>query len=251
LEQIDLPDSLYSLILSRVDQLTENQKILLKVASVIGRLFRAAMVWGISNQFGGQARVRSDLDTLSDLALTPMDTPEPKLAYLFKHTLTQEVADETLSFATRALLHDQIGQYIIENTYQDALDQSIDLLAYHFGRSENLPKKREYLMKAAEAAQAHYANSAAINYYRQVLLLLPEDRQVVVMLKLGQVFELVGDWKEAEDIDRQAVALSQHLNAAPRHARTQRALGWHAQKAGCCIPRQKNGWCVLERVIAN
>jgi predicted ATPase len=52
LEQIDLPDSLYSLILSRIDQLTENQKTLLKVASVIGRLFRAAMLWGVYNQFG-------------------------------------------------------------------------------------------------------------------------------------------------------------------------------------------------------
>ena len=54
LEQIDLPDSLYSLILSRIDQLTENQKTFLKVASVIGRLFRVAMLWGVYNQFGDQ-----------------------------------------------------------------------------------------------------------------------------------------------------------------------------------------------------
>ena len=54
LEQIDLPDSLYSLILSRIDQLTENQKTLLKVASVIGRLFRVAILWGVYDQFGDQ-----------------------------------------------------------------------------------------------------------------------------------------------------------------------------------------------------
>ena len=60
-----LPDSLYSLILSRIDQHSENQKTLLKVATVIGRLFRAAVLWGVHNQFGDQARVRSDLDTLS------------------------------------------------------------------------------------------------------------------------------------------------------------------------------------------
>ena len=131
------------------------------------------MLWGVYYQFGDQEQVRKDLDTLSDLDLTAMDTPEPELAYLFKHILTQEVAYETLAFATRAMLHDQIGQYI-ENTYQDALDQYIDLLAYHFGRSENLPKKREYLLKAAEAAQENYANAAAILYYRQVLPLLPK-----------------------------------------------------------------------------
>jgi adenylate cyclase len=101
LEQIDLPNSLHSLILSRIDQLSENQKSLLKVASVIGRLFRAAILWGMYNQFGDRAQARNDLDTLSAMELTPMDTPEPELAYLFKHILTQEVAYETLSFATR------------------------------------------------------------------------------------------------------------------------------------------------------
>jgi len=231
LEQIDLPDSLYSLILSRIDQLSENQKTVLKVASVIGRLFRAAMLWGVYNQFGDQERVRRDLSMLSDLELTPMDTPEPELAYLFKHIITQEVAYETLSFATRAMLHDQIGQYI-ENTYPGELDQYVDLLAYHFSHSENGAKKREYLLKAGVAAQAAYANAAAISYYRQVLPLLSEDRQIAVMLKLGQVLELVGEWKEAEEIDRQAEALAIRVKDLPGHAQSQRAVGWLRRKQG-------------------
>jgi adenylate cyclase len=231
LEQVDLPDSLYSLILSRIDQLSENQKTLLKVASVIGRLFRAAMLWGVYNQFGNQERLRKDLDTLSALELTPMDTPEPELAYLFKHILTQQVAYETLSFATRAMLHDQIGQYI-EKTYQEVLDQYTDLLAYHFEHSENLPKKREYLLKAGEAAQAAYANAAAITYYRQVLILLPEDQRVTVMLKLGQVFELVGEWENAEEINREAETLASRLNDSQLQAQAQQALGWLLRKRG-------------------
>ena len=231
LEQVDLPDSLYSLILSRIDQLTENQKTLLKVASVIGRLFRAAMLWGVYNQFGNQERVRKDLDTLSALELTPMDTPEPELAYLFKHILTQQVAYETLSFATRARLHDQIGQYI-EKTYRDALDRYTDLLAYHFERSENQQKKREYLLKAAEAAQADYANTAAITYYQRVLHLLPEEQRVGGLLKLGQVFELVGEWENAEEIDREAERLANHIGDAQGDAQAQRALGWLLRKRG-------------------
>ncbi|HSL28725.1 MAG TPA: tetratricopeptide repeat protein, partial [Anaerolineales bacterium] len=231
LEQIDLPDSLYSLILSRIDQLSENQKTLLKVASVIGRLFRAAMLWGVYNQFGDQARVRSDLDTLSALELTPMDTPEPELAYLFKHILTQQVAYETLSFATRAMLHDQIGQYI-EKTYTETLEQYIDLLAYHFEHSENLLKKREYLLKAAQAAQADYANTAAITYYRQVLPLLPEAEQVGVMLKLGQVFELVGEWKDARQMAQGAEALALRLDDTSGQAQAQQAMGWLLRKQG-------------------
>ncbi len=231
LQMIDLPSSLHSLILSRIDQLSESQKILLKVASVIGRLFRAAMLWGVYNLFGNQDRVLNDLQILSDLELTPLDTPDPELAYLFKHILTQEVAYETLPFATRSMLHDQIGQYI-ERVYTETLDQYVDLLAYHYDHSENVVKRREYLLKAGEIAQAEYANTAAISYYQRVLPLLPETDQVPVMLKLGQVLELVGEWQAADAIDRQAQLLAERLNDAAGHAQAQRALGWLLRKRG-------------------
>jgi predicted ATPase len=39
LQALDLPDSLHSLILSRIDQLSESQKSTIKVASVVWRLF--------------------------------------------------------------------------------------------------------------------------------------------------------------------------------------------------------------------
>ena len=231
LAQIELPNSLYSLILSRIDQLTENQKTLLKVASVIGRLFRAAMLWGVYNQFGDLERVRKDLDTLSEMDLTPMDTPEPELAYLFKHILTQEVAYETLPFATRSMLHDQIGHYI-ESNFQDVLDQYIDLLAYHYEHSENVAKKQEYLLKAGMAAQEDYANTAAISYYRKVLPLLPENQQINVMLKLGQVLELVGEWDEAVEANQQAETLASRLDVVLARARAQRSLAGLMRKQG-------------------
>ena len=175
--------------------------------------------------------MRSDLEALSALDVTPLDTPEPELAYLFKHILTQEVAYETISFATRAMLHDQIGRYM-EQTYQDALDQYTDLLAYHFERSDNQPKKREYLLKAAEAAQADYANASAITYYQRVLHLLPDDQRVGGLLKLGQVFELVGEWENAEEINREAERLAGQINDAQHHAQAGRALGWLLRKRG-------------------
>ncbi|VAW31030.1 Adenylate cyclase / Guanylate cyclase, partial [hydrothermal vent metagenome] len=155
-EDWDLPTSLHSLILSRIDQLTESQKNTIKVASVIGRLFQAAMLWGAYPPLGGPQQVKADLQTLEQLDLTPQDTPEPELAYLFKNVVTQEVAYESLPFATRAMLHDLIGQYI-ENDYARVLDQYLTLLAHHYGRSDNEFKKREYLLKAGEATQAEYA----------------------------------------------------------------------------------------------
>ncbi|GAH12312.1 unnamed protein product, partial [marine sediment metagenome] len=149
---IDLPTSIYSLILSRIDQLNEHQQITLKVASVIGRLFRAAMVWGVYPELGELSGVQNYLEVLNAVELTALDKPEPELVYLFKHVVTQEVAYESLPYATRAALHEQIGGYI-EANYGETLDQYLDLLALHYDRSENEDKKREYLRKAGEAAQ--------------------------------------------------------------------------------------------------
>ena len=44
----------------------------------------------------------------------------------------------------------------------------LSLLAYHYSRSEDLPKMRHYLSAAATAARAAYANEAAVSYLEQV-----------------------------------------------------------------------------------
>jgi class 3 adenylate cyclase/tetratricopeptide (TPR) repeat protein len=197
--QLDLPTSLHTLILSRLDQRTESQRITIRVASVIGRVFRAALLWGMYPEIGVPERVLADLVALTEHDLTQVDTPEPELAYLFKHIVTQEVAYESLPFATRAMLHEQLAIHI-EQAYSQPLDQYVDLLAFHFERSENDDKKREYLRKAGEAAQADYANEAAISYYQRLLPLLPVDQRVPVMLQLGEVLQLVGRWDEAGEL---------------------------------------------------
>jgi predicted ATPase len=83
LQALELPDSLRSLILSRIDRLAENEQITLKVASIVGRQFRAGWLWGSYPELGAPAEVRWRLDRLSRLDLTPLDRPEPVLEYLF------------------------------------------------------------------------------------------------------------------------------------------------------------------------
>ena len=224
LAEMDLPDSLYGLILSRVDKLTEQQKSIIKVASVIGRLFAAAMVWGVYPALGTLEAVLQDLGALSRLDLTTLDTPEPEMTYLFKHVITQEVAYESLLYATRATLHEQIGRFI-ERGHADKLDRFIDLLAFHYDRSENADKKREYLLKAGEAAQSGYANQSALDYYRRVLPLLAPEDKVEVFRKLGQVLELIAEWEKAQQAYEEGLALAESLGDERGAAWCQTAMG--------------------------
>jgi class 3 adenylate cyclase len=136
LGQLDLPASLHRLILARIDQLTESQRTTLRVASVIGRQFRAAIVWGACPQCGEPERITEDLGVLSRLELTLLEG-ESDLTYLFKHIVTQEVAYESLPFAVRSMLHNQIGEFL-EEMLGDEREQYLDLLAFHFDRTDNI-----------------------------------------------------------------------------------------------------------------
>lgn len=207
LTKIELPASLHSLILSRIDQLSERQKVTLKVASVIGRLFRLSWLCGYYPALGEAADVKTDLELLSRLDLTPLDTPLPELTYLFKHIVTREVAYESLAYSTRANLHEQFAHYL-ETELSDELEQHLDLLAYHYGKSDNLEKKKRYLKKAAEASNAVYANEAALDYFEQLLPLQTEpEERAETLFKLAEIQQRIGQWEAAEAGYRNVKAL--------------------------------------------
>ncbi|MBN1666463.1 MAG: tetratricopeptide repeat protein, partial [Anaerolineales bacterium] len=224
LRTLELPDSLYSLIISRIDQISESAKTALKVASVIGRAFRASWIWGTYPQVGLPQAVIAQLDELSRLDITPLDKPEPELEYVFKHIITRQVAYDSLALATRKMLHRQLGLFLEEN-YADRLDRFLDLLAYHFSMSADHEKQRLYLRKAGDAAQAAYANDAAMDYYQRLLPLVEERQQSPVLVEIGKVLQLTGKWEQAEAVYQQALQIACTYHDLDIQAHSQLRLG--------------------------
>ncbi len=224
LEKVELPDSLQRLVLTLIDHLSESQKITVKVASVIGRVFRAAWLYGVYPELGDPSRVRSDLEMLNQQNLMLPEAEEPELTYLFRQVLTQSVTYESLPHALKTTLHEQIGDFI-EQTYPEALDQYLDLLAYHYERSANGAKQRHYLQQAGEVAQAAYANVTAIGYFTRLLSLLTEAEQGRVLLKLGEILDRVGEYTEANHRFQTALTLAEQTHDQPLLAQCQIALG--------------------------
>ena len=217
LQQLELPATLHSLVLSRIDQLAEDEKTTIKVASVIGRLFRASWLWGSYPPLGTPDTVRQQLQNLSRLDLTPLDRPPPDEEYLFKHITTQEVAYESLAYATRTMLHERVGGFV-EQQYDAGLEQLLDVLAYHYGRGADHNKHRIYFRRAAEAARRTYANQAAIDYYERLIPLLEGVERGTALLALGEIRQLTGDWGAAEAHYREADHRGKGIVVAPAHA---------------------------------
>jgi class 3 adenylate cyclase/tetratricopeptide (TPR) repeat protein len=230
LRRLELPDSLQSLVLGRIDQLPEEPKRTLKVASVLGRSFRAPMLVAVYPSLGEPDAVRSQLATLmaSDLVLPEA---EAEARYAFKHVVTQQAAYDSMPFALRSTLHERAAEYI-ERVEADAIDRNLDLLAYHYWHSANADKKREYLQRAGEAAQASYANDAAIDYFERLQALVEPRVRIDVLLKLVKVLEVAGRWRHAETAANQALALAEQLADVQSRAASETALAEVARKQG-------------------
>ncbi|MDQ3767322.1 MAG: tetratricopeptide repeat protein [Actinomycetota bacterium] len=219
LEALALPESLNTAITARIDQLQEPEKTTLKVASVLGRSFKAHWIWGSYPQGGMRQLVGDHLRTLQQLGLIVVQEHEPEPAYVFKHTVIHEVVYHSLSLASRELLHECVGQFI-ERTYSPFLDQLVDDLAHHYGSSRNTLKQVVYFRQAAERAKAAFTNDAAIDYYQRLLTLLPEPEQSRVLVTLGEIWQLTGKWMQAEGAFRRALqtAVARREEAAARRA---------------------------------
>lgn len=210
LEKIELPDSLHTLILSRINHLTEHEKTTLRVASIIGRLFRAGWLTGYYPALGDVTQIKASLHELEALDITPLDTPEPELAYLFKHMVTHEVTYESLPFATRAQLHAQLAQYLEQQIAVGALAEAplLNTLVHHYLRSNNLAKQREYLRKAGAAALKVSAFQVASAHFARLLeLVAPEDAdRSALALQLAEAHYRLSNYSAARTAVEQAQA---------------------------------------------
>ncbi|MEZ4606920.1 MAG: hypothetical protein R2865_09020 [Deinococcales bacterium] len=74
-----MPDSLHSLILSRIDKLIEAHKTTLKTASVIGRVFSYEHLWRYY-QRADEAQLKDYLNHLERLDITPFRQPRTRIA---------------------------------------------------------------------------------------------------------------------------------------------------------------------------
>jgi adenylate cyclase len=196
----DLPDTLHALVLSRIDRLSLSEQSTLKAASIIGRLFRVGWLNGYYPDLHDLAQLKQDLARLDALDITPLDSPEPELTYLFKHIVTHEVAYQSLPYAIRARLHEQLAHWLEQGVAQGVVNAPLAVLAHHYDQSENLPKRQYYLQRAAEEAQENYANQTAIDFYSRLVPLLGEGGGIrqTVLLQRGRLWQRVGMWDKAE-----------------------------------------------------
>lgn len=158
----ELPATVQGIILQRVDQLEEQARGVLEVASVIGREFPEKVLRAVSeaNELEGK------LEHLRRLELIYEKQIVPELQYIFKHYLTQEATYNSILIERRKQIHQQVAA-AIESTYQDSLERHYAVLAQHYESAGELQKAFDYYRRAGEHAQQTQSDSVAIDLYNR------------------------------------------------------------------------------------
>lgn len=164
---VTFPDTVQGVVAGRIDRLTPQQQLTLKVASVVGRVFALRVLRDIHPIEADKSHLTDYLNILHSLDLTSLETPEPELAYLFKHVITQEVAYNLMLFSQRRDLHRAVAEWY-ERNFEDH-SPYYPFLAHHWSRAEDLPRAIDYLEKSGEQALNNCANEEAVRFLTEAL----------------------------------------------------------------------------------
>ena len=102
--EVAIPETVYGIILSRVDRLEENLKHLLQSASVIGRLFGRRLLETISKT---EHELDESLCQLEDQSFIYQERAVPEQEYAFKHVMARDAVYEGIVKRTRVRFHAQ------------------------------------------------------------------------------------------------------------------------------------------------
>ena len=195
-----VPDTVHDVVMARIDRLPEETKNILQIAAVIGREFSPRLLGPVWRR---EAALELQLRELARLEFIDEHAQAEGSIYVFRHALTQEAVYGSLLERQRRTYHGAIGR-TLEDLYAARIDEVAEMLAFHFGRSDEAEKSVDYAILAAEKSQRRWANNEALTYFNDALRRLdamPDSepnrlRRIDAVLKQGDIKFALGQHTE-------------------------------------------------------
>ena len=211
-EALDLPDTVRSLIGSRIDRLMPADKQVLQAAAIIAREVAPPILAAMVGR--PEAEVVPALARLAHANLMAGTLEGEAAVFEFRHALIQETTYAGMLKAHRRDRHARLTE-VIESPLGESLANRVEALALHASRGEVWTKAARYGRQAGAKAAARSANRQAMQFFEQAmdaLSHLPESEEVLresvdlrfdlrtPLFRLGQVGPLFDRLREAEGL---------------------------------------------------
>ncbi len=141
IEEVDIPDTVQGVLAARIDMLPQDDRRVLRAASVVGRTFWTGSVDLLAPPEGPRPPAVDDsLRRLEerDLVLARLGSAlVGEVEYLFKHILTRDVAYESIPRRERVAAHVSVARWI-ESATGDRTREFAEQLAHHYATAVQL-----------------------------------------------------------------------------------------------------------------
>jgi class 3 adenylate cyclase/tetratricopeptide (TPR) repeat protein len=179
-----MPDTVESLVATRIDRLAPGDRALLRWASVLGVSFSGSLIAAVLEVDSTSEADAEAWDRLAEFVERDPDVPG---AFRFRHALIRDGAYEGLSFKRRRELHARVAEVLEQSD-----PEGVELLSLHSHRGERWPETWSHSVAAGRRAQAKWANLEAAEFYQRGLD-AAEHVPDIGPGEIAQVWESLGD----------------------------------------------------------
>lgn len=210
--EIEIPQSVRSVIGQRISRLRPEAQALLQEASVFGPAFAFDDLVAMKSRTEEGADLRESVDkALTDAATLGLVRAGENDDYIFDHVLTQQALYTALSPHRRRLLHVAAGKAIedvVERTRHAEYTERAAELVWHFLRGNDLQGAAQYSLLAGDQAETVFALGEAEQHYRVAAELAQklgdQSREREALEKLGVTLRRTGRYTEARKLLEQS-----------------------------------------------
>ncbi|HYZ20268.1 MAG TPA: tetratricopeptide repeat protein, partial [Gaiellaceae bacterium] len=184
----ELPESVETLLTTRIDTLAPVDRMLLRYAAVVGPVFRLDLVGEILADDVPEADDLGRWEALGEFVQTADDG---ELA--FRHDLLRQTAYGGLSYRRRRDIHGRVG-LALERRAGDRAEEEAAILSLHFLEAGDGERAWRYSVAAADRAASGFANVVAAELYERALA--ATELRPVELSDRARVLEALGDMRE-------------------------------------------------------
>jgi predicted ATPase len=229
LQEIVLPDTVKEIVHARTNKLSENNRLVLEVASVLGVEFEYNTLEAISKLDEDKLVIIIDeLIRFKLLKELPTTFGKP-ISYRFVHNNICEVLYNDLGESRKRLLHSKTAA-VLEEKYKENPKKFIYELTQHYYYGGDYEKALKYSQLAGEKALRDFAPEKAKTFFKWALdsVELMESQQgktasnknlhAEILLKLSKTSSFVGEYEESLKYTDELLKLSEKLSDPNKQA---------------------------------
>ncbi len=200
-------DDLYGLVMSTIDSLEPDARLIVDYAAVIGYRFSLRIL----RELLADQDVKEHLDELIGEGYIVLSSNGDDPIYIFRHNLLKDAAYTVLPVRKRKEIHLKVAN-LFEQIYSDNISSYYEDVARHFLASDQYREAMEYFKLAGDKAKNLYAIDQAVSFYEQVMeikkessLDMPQEMYRDMMLNLVDIYEIRGDIVNMERTARESM----------------------------------------------